>query len=234
MNKKIIFIIVALLVIVGGIALYSSYGKQDTNDLGTAGNQNTTFESDDVIAVVNGEEISGSDFNIVSTQVAAQQGINPATLDAQTQNQFASQIIRTLIAQVLLRQAAYQSGVVISEDDINVEIAAIKGQFESEEAFQQALSTQNLTEEDLRLQISESIIIDPYLEQELNLSTITATEEEVAETYEEVVATSDTEVAPLSDIYQQLEAMIIQQKMQELIAQFVEELRNEAEVEILI
>jgi nitrate/nitrite transporter NarK len=48
-------------------------------------------------------------------------------------------------------------------------------------------------------------------------------------------AEAEVEVAaPLPDVYAQLEAMVIQQKQQELISQFTEKLRVDAEIEIFI
>jgi foldase protein PrsA len=167
--------------------------------------------------------------------------VDPATLDEQTQNQFSSQVIETLVTQVLLKQEAEKSDIVVSEESIDLQVESAKGQFESDEAFQQALSTENLTEESLRNQIWESIIINSYLQQELNLSTVTATESEIAQVYEQAIASSEAEAeaevevaAPLSDVYAQLEAMVIQQKQQELISQFTENLRVDAEIEIFI
>jgi hypothetical protein len=234
MEKKNIFIIVALVVLIGGFLLFYSFGEESSNN---PTNQNTTFESGDVVATVNGEEIIGSDFELIYSQISTQQGVDPATLDEQTQNQFSSQVIETLVTQVLLKQAAEKSDIVVSEESIDLQVESAKGQFESDEAFQQALSTENLTEESLRNQIWESIIINSYLQQELNLSTVTATESEVAQVYEQAIASSEAEVevaAPLPDVYAQLEAMVIQQKQQELISQFTENLRVDAEIEIFI
>jgi hypothetical protein len=238
MEKKNIFIIVALVVLIGGFLLFYSFGEESSNN---PTNQNTTFESGDVVATVNGEEIIGSDFELIYSQISTQQGVDPATLDEQTQNQFSSQVIETLVTQVLLKQAAEKSDIVVSEESIDLQVESAKGQFESDEAFQQALSTENLTEESLRNQIWESIIINSYLQQELNLSTVTATESEVAQVYEQAIVSSEAEAeaevevaAPLSDVYAQLEAMVIQQKQQELISQFTEKLRVDAEIEILI
>jgi len=238
MEKKNIFIIVALVVLIGGFLLFYSFGEESSNN---PTNQNTTFESGDVVATVNGEEIIGSDFELIYSQISTQQGVDPATLDEQTQNQFSSQVIETLVTQVLLKQEAEKSDIVVSEESIDLQVESAKGQFESDEAFQQALSTENLTEESLRNQIWESIIINSYLQQELNLSTVTATESEIAQVYEQAIASSEAEAeaevevaAPLSDVYAQLEAMVIQQKQQELISQFTENLRVDAEIEIFI
>jgi len=238
MEKKNIFIIVALVVLIGGFLLFYSFGEESSNN---PTNQNTTFESGDVVATVNGEEIIGSDFELIYSQISTQQGVDPATLDEQTQNQFSSQVIETLVTQVLLKQEAEKSDIVVSEESIDLQVESAKGQFESDEAFQQALSTENLTEESLRNQIWESIIINSYLQQELNLSTVTATESEVAQVYEQAIVSSEAEAeaevevaAPLSDVYAQLEAMVIQQKQQELISQFTENLRVDAEIEIFI
>lgn len=234
MEKKNIFGLVALVLVIGGIALFYSFRENSSDNPQTINNQISFFESSDIIATVNKEEILGSDFEVVYSQIINQQGIDPTVLDEQTQNQLRTQVVDTIIAQILLKQQAEQSDIIIPVDSIDSEIELIKEQFGSEEVLEQALSVQGLTEEDLRDQINEGIIIDSYLDQELNLSTLIATEAEVNQVYEQVVISSNGEAPPLADIYEQLELMAVQQKIQTLVTDLVDNLRADAEIEILI
>jgi peptidyl-prolyl cis-trans isomerase SurA len=234
MEKKKISIAIVLAALIVGAALFYTSNKEDTNNSGSASNQVATFESNQIIATVNGGQILGSDFERIYVQALAQQGIDPTTVDEQMKGQITSQVIDMLIAQNLLENEAEMSDIVITEEEVNQQIESIKNQFPSEENFQEALSEQGITEEELRAEISEEMIIEPYLEQELNLSCVTVTEEEVNQLYEEVVAASGEAAVSLEEVYEQLESMAIQQKIQGIVAEFVETLRSEAEIEILI
>ena len=234
MQNKNIFTtlgIVAILII-GAFVLFSS-GEQEPSLSNETTEPGTSGEGGDTVAVVNGEEILRSDFEALHSQVAMQQGLDPTAVDERGQSQLESQVLESLIAQTLLKQAAVQSGITVSATDIDMQMEIVKGQFESDEAYQQALAVESLTESELRDQISEELATAPYLEQELNLSAVAATESEVTQTYEQV-ASGTSEIAPLADVYTQVEELVIQQKQQELIAQLVEKLRVNAEIEVLI
>lgn len=222
--KKILIIIAVLVVIVIGVSLISSNS--------TPGDQTADVNNGETIAIVNGEEVTQANLLAFQNQIAAQQGFDLADLSEEEQAQLQTQALDSLVSQTLLRQAVEQSGVGASGADIDSQIETIKGQFPSEEEFDQAILAEGLTEEVLRSQINDELAVQAYLDQELDFSSLTATEEEVNEAYEQV--TAQGEAPPLDEIYAQVEEMVLQQKQQELIAGHLEELRAEAEVEVLI
>jgi peptidyl-prolyl cis-trans isomerase SurA len=230
MENKNIFITLGIVVIliIGALVFFPS-GEQESTSLSETNESGTPG----AVAIVNGEQILRSDFDALQSQVALQQGLNPTAIDGEMQSQLESQVLESLIAQTLLKQATVQSGITASDADIDMQMETVKGQFESDEEYQQALASEDLTESELRSQISEELAIEPYLEQELNLSTVVATESEVSQVYEQA-ALENTEIAPLADVYAQVEGLVIQQKQQELVAQLVGELRANAEIEVLI
>lgn len=230
MKKQSVFIlVVAVLIIVVGFFVLSSSDNGEQN----VQNQDITNQNGDIVATVNGEEITRSELDVVTSQVALQQGIDIAEIDEQTRNQIESQSIESIVNQTLIRQAADDSEVEVSESEIDNQIDVIKDQLQSEEAFQEALAMENVTEEELREQIREGLFIETYLEQELALSEITATEEEVSQAYEQV-ATENTEMGSLDEMYEQIESIVIQQKNSEAINQLTQELRADAEIQVLI
>jgi parvulin-like peptidyl-prolyl isomerase len=186
----------------------------------------------EAVARVNGEEITRKDFENLKSQVVAQQQINVASLDAATRAELDNQVVETLISQALLRQAVANSGVTVTSEDRDREIANIRGQFADDAAFQQALAAQGLTEAVLMTEVTNELVTRAYLNQKLNLSSVTATDAEVNTAYEQIA--SGQEVPPLEEVRDDVRALVVQQKQQQLILAYVEELRAGAEVEILI
>lgn len=185
------------------------------------------------VAIVNGEEISRADFNTLQTQIAMQQGVDPSTLDAQMQAQLQTQAADVIVSQALLRQAAARAGITATEEAVNTQLETIKTQFGSEAAYEEAIATEGITEEELRAQIQTDLATRAYLEQELDLSSVTATDAEIQRLYEEAVAGAE-DAPPLTEVHEQVEAMVIQQKQQQLVAGLLADLRAEADIEMLI
>lgn len=225
--QKIIIAIVGIIIIIAGAWYFISSNKSDkTTD-------NKVVDIKDVVAVVNGEEISPNDLEIFKSQIIAQQNIDIASMDEEKRSQFETQIIESLVSQTLLQQAVNKSGIAISQEDIDTQINATITQLGGEEKFQQALDSQGLSKEAFRTQINADLATQTYLERELNFSSITATNEEIEALYAQAV-TQNEDTPPLEDVRAQVEQSVIQQKQRSLFTQFVEELRTKADIEIFI
>ena len=191
-----------------------------------------TNNNDGPVAIVNGQEISRADFDNLLAQNAAQQGLDPESLDAETQKQFKTSTVNALISQALLEQAASESHVAVADADIDEQIEIIKSQFGSEEEFETALLAEGITMEELRTLIEQDLAVAAYLEQELELSSVSVTAQEIEEVYGQAVAVQ--EVPPLEEVRDQVEMLVTQQKQQGLRDELVAKLRTQAEVKIFI
>jgi hypothetical protein len=216
--------IVGALVVVAGAWLYFS----------DASKVERTMSADEAVARVNGENVTRADLDTIKKQLTF--GLNEsdvASMDEEGRAEIETQALDRLVTQALLRQAAEQSGVSASEENVQVEMDAIRAQFESEEEYQVAVSGQGYTEDTLRLQIASDLMAQAYLEQELGLTSITATDEEIQTEYD-LAAAEDAELAELSEVRDQIETFLVQQKQQQLVSAHIEELRAQADVEILL
>jgi parvulin-like peptidyl-prolyl isomerase len=216
--QKTVLIVVGVVVVIVGAWYFISSG---------------TPAHDGAVATVNGEEISRGDFDDLKSQTLAQQGVDGASLDEEAQSQLDTQLIDRLVTRELLRQAIRVSGVVASQEDIDAEIRAVTAQFGGDEAFGKILATEGLSEEEFRIQVSMDLAIQAYLEQELNLSAVVATDEEIEKAYAEAVA-QDENVPPLEDVRIQVEQLVIQQKQESLFDIRIADLRAEADIEVLL
>lgn len=235
MKNTLIAIIVIIVLGLGvGVWFYSSPKDSaipdgdETADIFNEGN------SGEAVATVNGEEISSSEFESLKSQVIQEQELDAENLDEQTEEQIETQVIDSLVSQVLLQQIIDQSDISVEDSEVDTQIQTIvSSQFGGDqEAFQTALTETGMNEADLQSQIKQELKRQAYFEQELDFSSISATQEEIQATYDQVSANQD--VPSLEEVSDQVENMVLQQKQQQLIEAHVEELRAEAEVEILI
>ncbi len=229
MQTKILIVAVLAIIATAGALMYFTQ-KNDSPSL-LSGEQ-TGETTNDVVAVVNGENISRGELETARTQVTAQQGIDMSVFDDAAKAQFDAQILESLISQRLIQQASAKASIAIDDATVDTQMATIRSQFATEEEFTQALTAEGLSEEALKAQIKKDLATQAYLEQELQLSAITVTEEEVNTTYTQVAV--GEEVPPLEEVYAQVENMVREQKTQERIATLLERLSAEAQIERML
>ena len=215
--KKILIIVLALAILVGGAWYIASMGDRDG----------------DAVAVVNGEEIRRGELNRIESQIALQQGFEVSALSREERSQFRMMALDTIVSQTILRQAIERSGIVISEEAVDAQMQDIRMRFESEDEYNEALSFDGITEDELREEVTAELLAQAYLEQELDLSSIVITEAEIASAYEELAAWEENPPA-LAEVRGEIRNILVQQRQQELLGQLIEDLRAEADVVILI
>lgn len=175
-----------------------------------------------VAAVVNGEEITQG--AVENARAQQEQAGGAIATDAQ--------ILDALIANVLVLQAAQAQNLTATEEEIDQQIAQIEAQFGDAVAFQAALSEEGITLSDFRDGIREQLSVQKYLNATIDVTAITATEEEIQTAYDQIAAAQE-DIASLEEVSAQLEALILQQKQQQRIAQLVAQLRSQADVQIV-
>lgn len=222
-QKTLIAIAIGVLVVLAGAYFYfikdTNLSKDDS-------------DSSAVVARVNGVEITQNDLDAYELKMLADQQIDKSSLDEEALGQLKAQALDSLVSQSLLEQAVKKDGTKVSKSDIDKQIETIKGQFENEEAYQSALSTQGTTEDTLRTEIEKDLVTQKYLEKVLDLKSITVSEEEIKELYDKESAVNEN-LAELSEVSEQIKAFITQQKQQELFATYLQELKADAKIEIL-
>ncbi len=222
MSKTISSVIVVVVVVAAGWYLVKH---------GTGGSS-AVLGANEPIATVNGTTITRAELTAEESQIAAGQGLSATSTTAQAQ--FQTDALNTLIGQTLLMQAAAQAGITASSTEVDAQLAATKAQFPTPADYEKALATQGLTEDDLRTKIGQNLVLNAYLEQQLKLSKLAATDAEVKAAYDRVAAQSGTSTPPLSKVRPQVEQMVVQQKQQESVNAYVAQLRSAADVKILI
>ena len=185
----------------------------------------------DVFAIVNGEKITKEQVEKTKAQLSLQQGVDINSFDAATQREITAQIVDMLIEQTLIKQKVEAANIQVDEQQVDEQIAQIIQQFEDQEQFESALELEGLSMEDFRTLVRDSLSVEAYLQQELNLSGVTATQEDIDQMIAEFSQFEEFE--QLIDEFN-FEEYIIQQKQQELIDNFINQLRQGADIEIFI
>lgn len=118
-----------------------------------------------VVARVNGKEIKKSELmdGAKVMQMRMAQAGHPINSTAGLYRQ----VLDQLIAINLLRQDARAQGVTVSDDEVQRFVATRKRAFPSEEVFKQALAQAGVTENQLREQAREQLVLQKYLETKL-------------------------------------------------------------------
>ena len=122
--------------------------------------------SPDVMATVNGKDILRSDLdkaynNYKATQGDAPQDPNPEQADIVRLN-----LLRQLIDNEILDQTAAKLNLAASDEDVNAQLIELKAPYTAEE-FDKKLKQQNMTLDDLKLQIRRKLTSDKLINKEI-------------------------------------------------------------------
>lgn len=182
------------------------------------------------VAVVNGEEIPRETYEQAYAQYRAAFG-QPGS--GVTDEQLKQQTVNDLVNSFLLKQAALAGGYSATDAAVDAEINAIIEGSGGAESFATQIAQAGLTEAEVRQQVAEQLAINTYLQEALDIESITVTDEEVTAFYDEVSAANDT-IPALEEVRAQIEQQLKAQKQQERVATLITELRADATIEILI
>lgn len=213
---------------------------------GTAAGDQQMPEADvsdvpDVVAEVNGEEVTKDDF--VQTyesqfqQLMMQQQQTGAGAEVD-QNELKSQVAEQLVNNELLRQGAADAGIEASDEDIDTtldEIAQQSGMSSGDEVVS-ALEQQGVDEEQVREDAASQFAITTYIEKEADVSE--PSEEELKEQYDAMVEQqsqaggSSEEMPSFDEVKDQLAEQATTQQQNEAATELAGSLRESGDVTI--
>jgi peptidyl-prolyl cis-trans isomerase C len=116
------------------------------------------------VARVNGEAITKGEFEGAIHEVEGQEG---RPVPADQRDRVLRGVLDNMVAFKLLSQEAHQRHVAVPDADIETQIAGMKKQFPTEQAFQQALKAQHMTVEKLRDTARSNLVVRKLLQDEV-------------------------------------------------------------------
>ncbi len=186
-------------------------------------------------ATVNGLPVSRVDFDRNFDQVLRDiemQGFG-GQLDPAMEASLREQAIQSLINAELLKQAADAGGIVISQEAVDARFAEIESGNGGPEQLTARMAEFGITMEQLRRDIERELAIQEHLNATLELDTLSVTDDELNETYEQILAANpDAEIPPLAEIRDMLSEQMLGEKQQQVVGEYIETLRATAEIVI--
>lgn len=227
------YLVAAGVVIIMGLVLLFALEQQGRVQTGLFGNIDSLLAGP--AATVNGVAVSRDDFDRNFEQVLREvemQGF-AGQLDPAMEASLREQAVQSLINAELLKQAAEAAGATVSTEEIEARLAEIEAGNGGAEELAARMLEFGITMEQLQIDIEREILIQNHLNSVLNLEAITITDEELEETYNQIlVANEGTEIPPLSEVSAMLADQLLNDKQQQVVGEYIDTLRAEADIVI--
>ncbi len=223
-----------IVLLIGGTLWYflEEQGRVETKVFGTIKSMVVPAPA---VMVINGQKVTEAMYQKTYEQLsrqAAAQGMDVA--DAAVADQVKQQSIDVLTNSSLLRQAALAAGIVVTDADIEERYQTIVEAQGGEETLNTRMTELGITKESLMSDIKDEILIQSHLDTAVDTSSITITDEEVKALYDSVASNPSVDIPPLEEVRSQIEQEIRFGKEQELISEYIETLKKDATIEVLI
>lgn len=195
----------------------------------------------DVVATVNGEEITKEDFSSVyesQLQQMAMQQQQQGTGEEVDQAALKEQVANQLVDNELLLQGATDAGIEPSKADVDAtleEIATQNGLGSADEVVS-ALGEQGISEEQVRQDAASQFKLTAFIEQEAEVEE--PTDEELKQQYDAMVEQQSatggdsSQIPPFEEVKEQLAEQATTQQQNEAAASIAEGLRESGDVTI--
>jgi len=198
-----------------------------------------TEDIPEVVAEVNGDEITGEDFTVLYESQFQQVSMQAQmTGEEPDQDQLKEQTLESMIGNELLLQDAREQGFEASDEDVDALITeqAESNGMESADEFIEAYEEQGMSAEQLTEDARSQVLINQVLEA---LDYEEPSEDEVRELYDSAVEQQEaaaegeeqTELPPFDEVREDVEAQASDDARNEAALAHVDELRAEAEIE---
>lgn len=185
-----------------------------------------------VLATVGETEITMEDIQPELDQIKNQylnQGID--ITEEGLEDMILLQIVQNHINKVILLEYAKELDFKIEEEKIEEEYQKILTQFGGQEGLDNAMEQSQVTEENIRDDIRNSLTFQLIAEQEGGME---ITEEEVQDRYQQLKEQLGDELPPIAEVYDQIEQEIMNEKMGAVLESIIDEVKESYDVEIFI
>jgi peptidyl-prolyl cis-trans isomerase SurA len=193
----------------------------------------------DVVATVNGEEITREEFvPVYETQFQQLAMQQQATGEEVDQTSLKQQTAEQLVGNELLQQGAAAAGIEPAPEEIDafLEDTAAQSGMGSVDELIQTLEQQGMTEEEIRADATTQVQITTFVEQETDIAE--PSEEELQAQYDQMVAQQSqaggdsSQIPPFEEVRDQLAQQAMTQQQNEAANQLAAELREAGDVTV--
>ncbi|OUZ09434.1 hypothetical protein BHE97_10260 [Aeromicrobium sp. PE09-221] len=237
-RTRLVAVLLAALLVLGVLLAAVLPRGGDDND--GSGGETSAQSADldgipDVVATVNGEDITHDEFvSIYEPQFEQMAGQAEMSGEPVDQDQLKQETLDLLIDNRLLVQEAEERGLTATDEEIDELLATYatnSGVESPEEYLAQLEEQQDLSAEQVRAQIADGVTVQSLVDDEIGDAP--ASEEELRELYDQAVASQGegAELPPFEEVREQLEEQVRSQKQQETYQALVDAAREGADIE---
>ena len=248
--KKLSMILFTFLLAIG---LLAACGNDDNKNNNEAANNNAEEldipEPDlddipDVVATVDGEDVTKDDFEMVYTQQFQQQAMYAQMSGEEIdEDELKDQVLDSLIDQAIFFKEAEERFPEVDQDEVDAFIDDLIAQVgvESRDELFDAYEEQGMSEEEVLEEVEMQIRVNQLMDEELEVGDID--EDELKELYDELVemqeaqneqAEEPQEIPEFDEIKDQIEANLKQEKEAEELDKLLAKMREGADVETFL
>lgn len=142
----------------------------------------SAFGADPVITVkkaadVNGVSITMMTLNNEYREVLKQRGITEEDIPADQVTDYKKKLLNSLVNQELLFQESQKNNISIEEENVNASLSKVKENFESNEAYENALKDANMKESDIATRIRKNLAINLFVREKISNHVVVTDEE---------------------------------------------------------
>ena len=197
----------------------------------------------DVVAEINGEEITKEEFEqVYSGQFQQAAMMQEMTGEEVNQDEMKTQIADGMVSERLLIQEAENRELSASEEDVDGMISEIveANGMQSEDEFFTAMEESGMSEDEIRAELEKQVKVEALIAEETG--EVEPTDEELEKVYDEQIAAreeaqsegegEETEAPSFEEVKPQIEEQLISEKQAEAAQGLAEELREDADVTV--
>lgn len=225
----VIAIGVVVIILLGVIYLLEKEGRSSTTIFSSV---IADQEAGVVVAVVNGEKITNAELDTSIkqfSQAAAAQGVDITSPDSQIE--IRNQALEVLINTKLLKQAAVEQGITVTDEETDERLETIIADIGGDEILAERMEVLGIDSEQLHQDVKDELIIKALLDIIFLEADIVVKDEEVEAVYEDAGG-ADGNLPDLEEVREQVEAQIINSKEQLAIDEYLTELKNDSDIEV--
>ena len=226
MNKEKILSIGAVVLVVGVVAGLAIFAKNKGKE--------PVVSNAPTVATVNGVAITKDAYDAqLATAITAFKGQGMNTDDPTQLAQIKTQVLNDLISNELVTQGIAAAGIKPTDAEVEAQFQAVLTQVGGMDKLKEQLVAANLTEAQLRINITRQLAVQAYLTKNIDMSTTTVTDAEIQKFYDDNVKNLPKgQTAPVfKDVKEQIRQQLVSNKQQVLITAFVASLKEKAKVE---
>lgn len=194
--------------------------------LDVAMSEDEKYSNEAVVLVINSQEVLGEAYN--AAYVDTLRFLRQSNQDTEDKTMLKQQTLQTLQTNTLIEQDAEERGIHVTDEDIQMALDETKSQFETDDAYQEALAQLAYTEESFIQSLELQLLQQKYLDEAVDVEAVT--DQEVDEYYDLLQQQSD-DLPALEEVKEQMVLQLEQTKTQQAFQAQVESLMADAEIE---